>query len=164
MKDYLRAQTAAAGSTLAGRQVAREYIQARILASLQRCGAMVPLAIHGGTALRFLFNIPRFSEDVDFALERPGPAYDFRKLVGGVRSELSAEGYDVQVKLDDSKAVHSAFVRLPGLLNEMGLSPLSSAVLAVKIVVDTRPPAGAGLTTTLVRRHVTPSRRCHEAH
>lgn len=32
---------------------------------------MIPLAFQGGTALRFLFDLPRFSEDLDFALERP---------------------------------------------------------------------------------------------
>jgi hypothetical protein len=32
----------------------REYLQARVLAILQEQGAMIPLAFHGGTALRFL--------------------------------------------------------------------------------------------------------------
>jgi predicted nucleotidyltransferase component of viral defense system len=54
-----------------GRNLVREYLQARILESLQRAGAMVPLAFHGGTALRFLYAIPRYSEDLDFALEKP---------------------------------------------------------------------------------------------
>jgi predicted nucleotidyltransferase component of viral defense system len=47
----------------------REYLQARILESLQKSGAMIPLAFHGGTALRFLFSHGRYSEDLDFALE-----------------------------------------------------------------------------------------------
>lgn len=162
MKDYLRAQIALAGSAHAGRQVAREYVEARILASLQRSGAMVPLAFLGGTALRFLYSIPRFSEDLDFSLERPGPAYDFRKLVQAVGVELSAEGYDVALKIDDGKTVHSAFVRLPGLLHELGLSPMASEVLAIKIEVDTRPPAGAGITTTLIRRHLTLNLQHHD--
>jgi hypothetical protein len=40
------------------------------------------------------------------------------------------------------------------LLFDMGLSPHKDEVLAVKIEVDTHPPQGAGLETTLVRRHV----------
>ena len=70
---------------LAGNLV-REYLQARILLALQEAGAMIPLAFHGGTALRFLFGLPRFSEDLDFALERPGregfdlAAYDGRRV------------------------------------------------------------------------------------
>jgi hypothetical protein len=37
---------------------------------------------------------------------------------------------------------------------ELGLSAHVDETLAVKIEVDTRPPAGAALETTLVRRHV----------
>jgi hypothetical protein len=51
--------------------------------------------------------------------------------------------------------VHSAFVRLPGLLYELGLSPHRTEVLAVTLEVDTNPPAGAVLATTVVRRYVT---------
>ena len=68
MKDFLKSQLARAQSPLHGRNIVREYLQARILASLQRSGAMVALAFHGGTALRFLYAIPRYSEDLDFAL------------------------------------------------------------------------------------------------
>ena len=52
---------------LAG-NLAREHLQARILLALQEAGAMIPLAFQGGTALRFLFGLPRFSVDLDFAL------------------------------------------------------------------------------------------------
>jgi predicted nucleotidyltransferase component of viral defense system len=39
---------------------------------------MIPLAFQGGTALRFLYSIQRYSEDLDFALERPDRGYAFR--------------------------------------------------------------------------------------
>jgi hypothetical protein len=162
VKDFLAAQVRSARTPLAGRQVAREYIQARILASLQRQGAMVPLAFHGGTALRFLYHIPRFSEDLDFALERPARGYDFRRYLHAIRAELVAEGYTVELRVSDQKTVHGAFIRLPGLLNELGLSALPAEVLAVKIEVDTRPPAGAGLATTVIRRHVTLNLQHHD--
>ncbi len=56
--------------------------------------------------------------------------------------------------MSDRKIVHSAFVRFPGLLYELALSPHRSEVLAVKIEVDINPPAGAGLATSVVRRHL----------
>jgi hypothetical protein len=71
-----------------------------------------------------------------------------------IRSDLSPEGYQIEIKANDQKTVHSAFIRFPGLLYEMGLSPMQSEVLAVKIEVDTHPPMGAGLATTVVRRFV----------
>jgi hypothetical protein len=51
--------------------------------------------------------------------------------------------------------VASAFVGFPGLLYELGLSRQRRQVFSVKVEVDTNPPAGASMDTTLVRRHVT---------
>ncbi len=155
MKEYLAGLVRQATSQTVGRSLMREYLQARILAELQQAGAMIPLAFHGGTALRFLHAIPRYSEDLDFALEHPGPAYDFRGYLQQIRTQMAAEGYEVDLKVSDQKTVHSAFVRFPGLLYEMGLSAQRDEVLAVKLEVDTNPPQGAGLSITIVRRHVT---------
>jgi hypothetical protein len=162
MKDYLAELVRAAPTPAHGRNAAREYLQARILGALQRAGAMVPLAFHGGTALRFLFANARYSEDLDFALERPGARYDFRACLKAIQSELAMEGYGVELKVNDRKTVHNAFVRFAGLLYELGLSPHRDEVLAVKIEVDTNPPAGAVLVTTVVRRHVTLQLQHHD--
>jgi hypothetical protein len=154
MKDYLANLVRQTTSPLEGRNLAREYLQARILSSLQRSGAMIPLAFRGGTALRFLYFYGRYSEDLDFALDGNRQSYDFRSYLRAIRSELTPEGYQVELKVNDQKTVHSAFVRFPGLLFELGLSPQRSEILAVKIEVDTNPPKGAGLSTTVVRRFV----------
>ena len=155
MKPYLIAQVRAAPSPISGRNVGREYLQARVLELLQRSGAMIPLAFHGGTALRFLHAIPRYSEDLDFALERSPDQYTFRAYLRAIQRQFEAEGYSVTVRLNDRRVVHSAFVRFTGLLYELGLSPHRDETLAVRLEVDTNPPAGAGLATTVVRRHVT---------
>ncbi len=154
MKEYLAELTRASPTPTQGRNVTREYLQARILGALQRAGAMLPLAFHGGTALRFLFATARYSEDLDFALERRRAPYDLRAYLRRIRTEFAAEGYSLEVKVSDTRTVHSAFVRFPGLLYELDLSPHRSAALAVKIEVGTNPPAGAGLTTSVVRRQV----------
>lgn len=104
---------------------------------------------------RFLYTIPRFSEDLEFALERPQSSYDFRAYLRAIQAEFEKEGYHVGIKLNDRKMVNSAFVRFSNLLYEFGLSVQRNEMLAVKIEVDTHPPAGAGLETTLIRRHVT---------
>jgi len=154
MKDYLAGLVRDAPDQTQGHNKAREYLQARILGALQRAGAMIPLAFHGGTALRFLYGHGRYSEDLDFALERERGRYDFRSYLQNIRAELAAEGYVLEFKISDRKTVHSAFVRFPGLPYELGLSPLSGEKLAVKIEVDTNPPPGAVLATTVVRRFV----------
>jgi len=154
MKEYLAELVNKAPTPTQGRNVAREYLQARLLGALQRAGAMIPLAFHGGTALHFLYAHGRYSEDLDFALEQEQERYDFRAYLQSIRSELSPEGYQVELKVNDQKTVHNAFVRFPGLLYELGLSAHRTEILAVKIEVDTHPPSGANLTTTVTRRFV----------
>jgi hypothetical protein len=151
MKDHLIELVRQLPTPADGRNLAREYLQARILAALQRAGAMIPLAFHGGTALRFLYAHGRYSEDLDFALEGDRQGYDFRSYLQAIRAELTPEGYAVELKVNDRKSVHSAFVRFSGLLYDLGLSAQRSETLAVKLEVDTNPPAGAGLATTVVR-------------
>lgn len=154
MKDHLAELVGGSTSPLHARNAVREYLQARILEALQRAGAMIPLAFHGGTALRFLFATPRYSEDLDFALEQRREIYHFRAYLQAIQSAFRAEGYALNVKISDQKTVHSAFVRFPGLLHQLRLSPHQDEALAVKIEVDTNPPPGAALSTTIVRRHV----------
>lgn len=115
---------------------------------------MIPLAFQGGTALRFLYSIRRYSEDLDFALERADRGYDFESYLQRIQTDLKQEGYAVEARANDKRTVHSAFVRFPGLLHELGLSPHPNEVFSIKVEVDTRPPAGAGLETTVVRRQV----------
>jgi hypothetical protein len=79
-----------------------------------------------------------------------------------IQAEFAAEGYTVELKVNDRKVVHSGFLRFPGLLYELGLSPHRTEVLSVRIEVDTNPPAGAVLTTSLVRRHVTLQLQHHD--
>ncbi|RLC83669.1 MAG: hypothetical protein DRJ03_16480 [Chloroflexi bacterium] len=162
MKSYLIAQVKACPTPIQGWNLAREYLQARILGLLQNAGAMIPLAFHGGTALRFLYAIPRYSEDLDFALERSVGQYDFRAYLRAIQGELEAEGYEVSIKLNDRSVVHGGFVRFPGLPYELDLSPHPNQVLSIKLEVDTDPPSGAGLGTTVVRRHVTLQLQHHD--
>lgn len=154
MKDYLYTLVKQTNSPMDGRNMVREYLQARILGSLQRSGAMIPLAFHGGTALRFLYAHGRYSEDLDFSLEGDRGSYNLRSYLKAIRSDLSSEGYQVEIKLSDQRTVNSAMIRFQGLFYEMGLSPMRSEILAVKIDVDTNSPAGAGLETTVIRRYV----------
>jgi predicted nucleotidyltransferase component of viral defense system len=162
VKPYLVDLVRGSPNPTLAQNAVREYLQARILGTLQREGVMGPLAFHGGTALRFLYASGRYSEDLDFALERPDTDYDFWGYLRAIQSELTAEGYAVEMRVNDQRVVHSAFVRLRGLLHELGLSPHADVVLAVKLEVDTKPPAGATLATTIVRRHVTLNLQHHD--
>jgi len=154
MKEYLKTLIQSAPSPADALNQTREYLQALILQGLQRAGAMTALAFHGGTSLRFLYALPRYSEDLDFSLEGNAGGYDFRSILQAIRKDIEAQGYNLHLKMNDQKTVHSAFIRFSGLPYELNLSPNRDETLAVKLEVDTHPPAGAGLETSLVRRHV----------
>ena len=154
MKEDLRALCDGAETPLLAQHRVREYVQARILQSLDRAGGMESLAFHGGTALRFLYGIPRYSEDLDFALERGREKYDFRALLLRIRDDFEQADVTAEIKVSDKGVVHKAFVRFRGLPYELGLSPHKTQVLAVKLEVDTNPPAGAGLAKTSLTRYV----------
>lgn len=68
MKDYLR-ELLRDSDTPHGRNLTREYLQSRILREFQLTGAMTSLAFHGGTCLRFVYGLQRYSKDLGFALE-----------------------------------------------------------------------------------------------
>jgi len=154
MKDVLSGLVGSSPSAAMAVNEAREYLQARILGVLQRRGAMIPLAMQGGTALRFLYSTARYSEDLDFSLEGREDGYDFPGYIRAIEKEFSSEGYELRMKVSDKRVVNSAFVRFPGLPSEIGLSRDPRAALAVKLEVDTRSPEGAVLETTVVRRYL----------
>lgn len=155
MKEYLRQLTEGGVNAIARNGLAREYLQARVLESLQDAGAFMRWAFVGGTALRFLYSIPRFSEDLDFALLREGQDPAFEPMLEAVKQALVRDGYPIAVTVNERRTVFSAWLRFPGLPYEIGLSPHLSQVLSIKLELDTRPPLGATVETSIVRRHVT---------
>lgn len=146
--DIARTQTDANG----GLNVLREYLQSRILGVMQEAGAMVPLAFMGGTALRFIYRIPRYSEDLDFTLERPSEGFALRALCARIERRLQREGYTTRLRISDSRVVAKVMLGFVGLPAEAGLSAHGDQVLWVKIEVDTAPPEGAGLAVSVVDR------------
>ena len=139
----------------------REYLQAFVLRSLHESEAFVHLSFVGGTALRFLFNLPRFSEDLDFSLETP-EGYKPIQWMKKVERDLSMAGFDPAIRWNDRKTVHTAWIRIAAILNEIGLSNLSEQKLSIKLEIDTHPPAGAELKTLIVNRYMIFSLRHHD--
>lgn len=153
MKEYLRAIIEKSESVDGKRLLVREYLQARTLEILQDDGAFENWAFVGGTALRFLYNLPRFSEDLDFSLKEPFGNDKFTEHLRRLLSIFKSEGYETEIKAKPDKTVKSAFLKFPGLLKELNLSPMLSEVISIKIEIDTNPPDGAHLETTVINRY-----------
>ena len=131
----------------------REYLQALVLRSFYESEAFRCLAFVGGTALRFLHGVPRFSEDLDFSLVSP-EGYAGKDWMAKVKRDLALAGFTPEVTWNDRKTVHTGWVRLCGLLREAGLSPLADEKLAIKVEMDTRPPEGGHCERQIVTRHL----------
>lgn len=132
----------------------REYLQCLVLRSLHECEAFRPMAFVGGTALRLLHDLPRFSEDLDFTLVSP-EGYAGRDWMAKIKRDLAFAGFDPEVTWNERNVVHVGWVSVAGLLREAGLSAMPTEKLSIKIEIDTKPPAGARCEKRLVTRHVT---------
>jgi len=127
----------------------REYLQTYFLNIIYKNKFYQNLVFTGGTALRFIYRIRRFSEDLDFSLSSKAKNYNFTDMVENILQEFKLAGYDLEIKYDESRAVHSALLKFSGILFETGLSPLKGQKIAINAEVDSRPPSG-GIETSSV--------------
>ena len=82
LEDYIKRN----GIPNAPRRVLTEYLQAEILAVVFNSKFGSHLSFLGGTCLRFIHKIERFSEDLDFDLIKGG--LDYEALAGFIGKKL----------------------------------------------------------------------------
>lgn len=140
-------------STLEEDRAIREITQEVVLAALARTDFFRHAAFHGGTCLRIHHGLLRFSEDLDFALQRADPAFRLKPYLPVIRRELAAFGYDIEF-VDRSRvdqAVRTAFLKDDSLgdLLQLEYRPTTGPArkIRIKLEVDTNPPPGADFET-----------------
>lgn len=130
-----------------------EIMQEVALLGLWRAKFFEHAAFYGGTSLRILYGLDRFSEDLDFSLLKPQRKFDWNPYLTAVQSELNAMGFNVSVEQRKKKietATESAFIKAgtkESLLKinvpkEVSQRLQHNAVLEIKLEVDTDPPPG----------------------
>lgn len=134
-------------------QLLRELLQSLALLGLWRSNFFEHAAFYGGTALRILYGLDRFSEDLDFSLLRPNTDFTFEKYKDSILRELEAFGFKVNFEVKEKSKrseIESAFIKT-NTLNQLIVieapANITSAfdkqqVLKVKLEVDTNPPPG----------------------
>lgn len=151
MIDLLRKrlQSYSASNAVQEEQALKEMLQEIALYALWRADFFEIAAFQGGTSLRILHHLPRFSEDLDFILLKPNPAFQWSQYFDtltavmtqfGVRCELS-EGTGMD------KAVRQAMLKDNSIGRQLDLSFFDAnnpRKLRVKLEIDTNPPAGTG--------------------
>lgn len=135
-------------SALEEEQALREITQEVVLAALGRTDFFTRAALQGGTCLRIFHGLPRFSEDLDFALATSNSGFQLGPYLEAVSAELTAYGYALEIdERDKAGAVHTGFLKddsLGGLLR-LGYRPSTGPLrkIRIKLEVDTHPPEGA---------------------
>jgi predicted nucleotidyltransferase component of viral defense system len=128
-----------------------EIIQEIALLGLWRSKFFEKAVFYGGTALRILYGLDRFSEDLDFSLLTKAPNFEMKSYHNAVIRELQSLGFDVTVeekKKTAESAVQSAFIKANtrehflriGLSAEDQRRMHSNKILKIKFEVDTDPP------------------------
>ena len=143
----------------------REILQQTALLGLERQGFFEKAAFYGGTALRILYGLDRFSEDLDFTLLKPNDNFDFTPFLEGMRRELSSFGFNMEVT-KKVKSVETSIVSAFMKMNTIELyltigeetkakSVTHNKKIQIKLEVDINPPPHVRFENHLVLNPVT---------
>jgi len=130
-------------------QATREILQEVALYALWRAGFFEVAAFQGGTSLRILHGLPRFSEALDFILKEPDPDFDWNtyleKMSGGLQEfGLQSEALD-KSRMD--QRVKKALLKDNSVSNQLDLAFYrghKDKKLTIKLEIDVNPPEGSG--------------------
>lgn len=153
MKDQALSIAKKAANPQRAKNELREYLQHLILRKLFELNLNKNMVFHGGTALRIIHGLARFSEDLDFHTRSADSPFDLEETMIKVKKDLTRNGYNVSAKVRTQSAVHSAFIHFSGLLYESGLSPLQDENLSIKIEIDTNPPTGFDIDRSTINQY-----------
>lgn len=127
----------------------KEILQEIALYALWRARFFDVALFQGGTSLRILHGLPRFSEDLDFMLAKPDPGFDWSPYLGslletfkefGVASEALAKG-------DMEKRIRKAVIKDTSVANQLDLSFADrrpDKKIKIKLEIDVEPPPHSG--------------------
>lgn len=153
MRTILEAKLKGITSPERRRDILREFLQHLILSSLDRRGAFQHWAFVGGTSLRVLFDLRRFSEDLDFsAIRGSKKKAHVKKVMADVAKDLADWGFACTVAHVKDGIVESGFFEFPGLLKDFGITKDPRQKLSIKCEVDQNPPTGFHLQTSAVQK------------
>ncbi len=125
-KDFALQEAARIGIDV--QQVIREEAELIVLKALFESVISDALVFKGGTALRLIYNSPRFSEDLDFSSTTPISARDFKTVIHKI---IASDSRFSLKDLASKYYTHLAEIRIKETWQNMALS--------LKIEVSRRP-------------------------
>lgn len=149
MLEILKKQIENAESDRIRIYLLREYLQILILKGLYDLKAFQNISFMGGTALRIIHGVQRYSEDLDFALDHPA-GYDANKIAAQLQRMLTKHSFETEIKIRQ-KVVDVIEVKFPLILNSLGISQHPGEKLMIKIEIDTNPPPGGETESHIIQ-------------
>lgn len=131
----------------------KEIVQEIMLFSLWQADFFEVAAFQGGTSLRILHGLTRFSEDIDFILLKPDPGFLWQPYLVNLTKICKEFGIEPEI-LDKShmdKNVRTAVIKDSSIANQLNLSFIGKnkdQKLKIKLEVDCNPPTGSGFAYT----------------
>ncbi|MCK5535080.1 nucleotidyl transferase AbiEii/AbiGii toxin family protein, partial [bacterium] len=131
----------------------KEIIQEIALLGFWRSKFFEKACFYGESALRILYGLDRFSEDMDFSLLKRNKKFSLMSYCKAVKNELKSFGFSVTIDEKKKKIqtnIDSAFIKTGTLQNMIMIDIPKSAtkrihpgkILKIKIEVDVNPPQG----------------------
>ena len=114
------------------RALIREYLQTRIIASLYGKEGASKISFIGGTSLRLLRGLDRFSEDLDF--DNLGLAdQQIKILFQDISLQLKREGFDARCEIKNKNSAGIGDIKFENLLFDLKISAHQGEKLSIKI-------------------------------
>lgn len=129
-------------------QALKEILQEVALYGLWRAGFFQVAAFQGGTCLRILHGLPRFSENLDFMLRSPDKEFRWHPYFETLESVMAEFGIRCELvdKGNMDRAVRQALLKDDSFARQLNLSFYGNQnprKLKVKLEIDTKPPEGS---------------------
>jgi len=131
----------------------KEIVQGIILFALWRADFFEVAAFQGGTSLRILYGMNRFSEDIDFILREPNPDFQWQPHLDNIAETSEEFGIAPEV-LDKQRMdsnVKAALIKDTSIANQINLrfyNQQNDKKLTIKLEIDANPPAGSDFEYT----------------
>lgn len=127
----------------------KEIVQEVMLFALWQAGFFEVAAFQGGTSLRILHDLPRFSEDVDFILKKPDAEFRWQPYLQEMIVICREFGIKPEVLDRDrmDRVVKTALIKVDSIANQLNLSFVDNhngRNIKIKLEIDSNPPSGSG--------------------
>ena len=114
------------------RALVREYLQSKIIYYLYEQKEAKNLSFIGGTSLRILRDLDRFSEDLDF--DNLGLSFsDIKKLFAKIKDKLEKEGFEIDYKMRKTDDSGIGEMKFKNLLLQLKISSHGEENLVIRI-------------------------------